>query len=175
MLVRRLLLFALLSLTLASPSPAADRRLAQLGPQYRQWLEDVALLLRKEEKEAFLDLKENYQRDGFIQKFWASRDPSPETPQNELKETWYARLEEVRKAYGNVTEDRARLFLFHGPADRTWRTDCQLAVWPLEIWYYARSERLPAGFYAIFYQPQGGGPYHLWMPADGTDVVLAGG
>ncbi|MEA2694303.1 MAG: hypothetical protein QOJ16_3690, partial [Acidobacteriota bacterium] len=175
---RRVLVLALLLgagwvLGRTAPASAADRRVKQLAPKYQEWLADVAILLRKEEREAFLAIREDYQRDGFIQKFWESRDPYPETPRNEFKETWYARLEEVRRLYGNITEDRARMILLHGPASRTWRTDCQLALWPVEIWYYARSERLPAGFFLIFYQPQGGGPYHLWIPAEGTDVVVA--
>jgi VWFA-related protein len=168
-----LVLAFLLGLSWGGPSSGADRRRPELAPRYRQWLDDVALILRKEEREAFLAIREDYQRDGFIQKFWESRDPYPETPRNEFKETWYTRLEEARKAYGSIVEDRARMFLLHGLASRTWQTDCQLVLWPLEIWYYARSERLPAGFFAIFYQPQGGGPYRLWIPADGTDVVVA--
>ncbi|HEV7517104.1 MAG TPA: GWxTD domain-containing protein, partial [Thermoanaerobaculia bacterium] len=175
----RVLLFALLCAIAGAiawgtaPSAAADRRIAQLAPQYRQWLADVDLILRQDEREAFLTLREDYQRDGFIQKFWEARDPYPETPRNEFKDTWYARLEEARKSYGSSAEARSRMLLLHGPPDRTWKTDCQLALWPLEIWYYARSERLPAGFFAIFYQPSGGGTYHLWTPAEGTDVLVA--
>ncbi|HZF11661.1 MAG TPA: VWA domain-containing protein [Thermoanaerobaculia bacterium] len=155
------------------PSAAADRRAAKLAPQYRQWLEEVDLILRKDEREAFFALKEDYQRDGFIQKFWESRDPYPETPENEFKQTWYARLEEAKRVYGNITEDRARSLLLHGPASQVWKTDCQLAFWPLEIWHYDRSERLPQDFYLIFYQPGGGGPFHLWTPTDGYNAVLA--
>jgi Ca-activated chloride channel homolog len=173
---KRLVLAVVLLLTLlggTGPSSAVDRRVAQLAPKYRQWLEDVALLLRKEEREAFLAIKEDYQRDGFINKFWESRDPYPETPDNEFKRTWYARLEEARHTYGNITEDRARMFLLHGEASQVWKTDCQLILWPLEIWYYVREERLPSGFFAIFYQPAGGGPYRLWNPSDGADVLKA--
>src|SRR6185369_14098069 len=155
------------------PAAAADRRVTGLAPKYRQWLDDVALILRKEEREAFLAIKEDYQRDGFIQKFWDSRDPYPETARNEFKDTWYARLEEARTAYRSITEDRARMLLLHGPAAQAWKTDCQLVLWPLEIWYYVRSERLPSDFFVIFYQPSGGGPYRRWTPAEGTDVLVA--
>src|SRR4051794_135735 len=86
------------------PSSAADRRIADLEPKYRQWLTEVDLILRKEERVAFLALKEDYQRDGFIQKFWESRDPYPETPQNEFKDAWYSRLDEAQKEYGSFVE-----------------------------------------------------------------------
>jgi VWFA-related protein len=175
---RRVLFFALLlgvswGISQGVPSSAADRRIAGLAPQYRQWLAEVDLILRKEEREAFLAIKEDYQRDGFIQKFWDSRDPYPETSRNEFKETWYARLEEARKAYGSIAEDRSRILLLHGPAAQAWKTDCQLVLWPLEILYYVRSERLPSGFFVIFYQPSAGGPYRRWTPAEGTDVLVA--
>jgi VWFA-related protein len=155
------------------PSSAADKRIAALAPKYRQWLSEVELILRKDEKASFLDLKEDYQRDGFIQKFWESRDPYPETPQNEFKDTWYARLDEARGEYGSITEDRARMLLLHGPASQVWKTDCQLLLWPLEIWYYSRSETLPNGFFLIFVQPSGGGPFHLWRPLEGYQSVQA--
>jgi Ca-activated chloride channel homolog len=156
-----------------TPSQAADKRIAQLAPKYRQWLEEVDLLLRKEEREAFLAIKEDYQRDGFINKFWESRDPYPETPENEFKRTWYTRLEEVRHTYGNLTEDRARMYLLHGEANQVWKTDCELVLWPLEIWYYPRAERLPSGFFAIFVQPAAGGRYHLWTPGEGSNALQA--
>jgi VWFA-related protein len=155
------------------PSSAADKRIAALAPEYRQWLSEVDLILRKDEKASFLDLKEDYQRDGFIQKFWESRDPYPETPQNEFKDTWYARLEEARREYDSITEDRARMLLLHGPANQVWKTDCQLLLWPLEIWYYAKSDTLPNGFFLIFVQPSGGGPFHLWRPLEGYQSVQA--
>jgi Ca-activated chloride channel family protein len=172
---RRALAFVLLLGVISGtvPSSAADRRTSELAPKYRQWLAEVDLILRKDERAAFLALKEDYQRDGFIQKFWESRDPYPETPRNEFKNAWYERLEEARRSYGGIAEDRARMLLLHGPADRTWQTDCQLVLWPLEIWHYARTERLPANFFLIFLQPGGGGPYHLWTPAEGYEAVQA--
>ncbi|HTQ81103.1 MAG TPA: VWA domain-containing protein [Thermoanaerobaculia bacterium] len=171
---RFLVALLLLGLTWGTPpSSAADKRIAKLDAKYQSWLLEVALILRKEERESFLALKEDYQRDGFIQKFWESRDPYPETPQNEFKDTWYARIDEARRLYGNITEDRARMLLLHGPASQTWTADCGLVLWPLEIWYYARPEHLPAGFFAIFYQPAGGGPFHLWNPSEGQDVLQA--
>ncbi|HZF11659.1 MAG TPA: VWA domain-containing protein [Thermoanaerobaculia bacterium] len=172
---RRLLAVALL-LGLGwgtGPSSAADSRVTHLAPKYREWLLDVALLLHKEEREAFLALKEDYQRDGFIQKFWVSRDPYPETPENEFKGAWYARLDQARKDYDNITEDRARTLLLHGVPSKTWKTDCQLALWPLEIWYYHREERLPAGFFIIFVEPAASGPYRLWNPIEGDDALQA--
>src|SRR3979409_1959898 len=71
------------------PPPPADP--AQLAPQHRQWLLEVDLLLRKEERAAFLALHADYERDGFIQKFWESRDPNPRNPGHPLKAARHTR------------------------------------------------------------------------------------
>jgi hypothetical protein len=83
MLSLRGLLLALLACGLwlgTAPSLRADyakARIAALDPQYRQWLEDVELLIGKDERAQFLALEKDYQRDGFIHRFWEARNPVP--------------------------------------------------------------------------------------------------
>ena len=100
---------------LAAPTASAatvDKK--DLTAEQRRWLEEEDLLIRKEERQEFFALAESYQRDEFIRRWWQARDLDPATPQNEFKATWEARLAEVRRRYGNLTEDRARAFLLHG-------------------------------------------------------------
>ena len=90
-----LVLLPLLAAT-AQPAAAASRKerkeqaakIAQLAPKYQQWLQSVELLITDEERKSFLALDEDYQRDAFIDKFWRSRDPYPDTARNELKDKW---------------------------------------------------------------------------------------
>ncbi len=56
--------------------------LAALSEEYRAWFEEVSILLSDEEKAGFLTLEKDYQRDAFIKRFWAVRDPYPETAKN---------------------------------------------------------------------------------------------
>jgi Ca-activated chloride channel homolog len=157
------------------PSSAGDGA-AQLAPRYRQWLEDVALIITARERKTFLALAKDYQRDGFIQRFWEARNPYPGTVHNSFKEQWEARLERARESYGNIIEDRARMLLLHGPAQSVFKTDCMLALWPLEIWHYDIGERIPKDLYLTFSQPFASGPYRLWRPQDGYfQLVRAGG
>lgn len=166
------LLLALATLLAAPlPSSAADR--PDLTAEQRQWLTEEGLLIRKEEKKEFLALKESYQRDEFIRKWWQARDPDPGTPQNEFKEAWEARLDEVRSRYGNMTEDRARAFLLHGEPADIQQTVCQLFLWPMEIWTYTAGPGLPDSFVLIFYQLGGGGPFRLWRPEEGFTELEA--
>src|SRR6202521_4422119 len=71
----------------ASAPPPSD-----LAPKYRAWLEEVAPLISERERQVFLSLTRDYQRDDFIQRFWDVRDPFPETPRNELRDAWEGRL-----------------------------------------------------------------------------------
>src|SRR5260370_224640 len=89
----------------AAPAPA------DLAPKYRAFLEEVAPLISERERQVFLSLTRDYQRDDFIQRFWEVRDPYPETPRNELRDAWEERLKAAQERSGTVVEDRAR-----GPA-----------------------------------------------------------
>jgi Ca-activated chloride channel family protein len=149
----------------------AKARLAALDPKYRSWLEEVDLLIGKEERRQFLELTKDYQRDGFIHRFWEARNPVPGSARNPWKAQWEARLAAVRGIYGNITEDRARMRLLHGDPADVLATDCGMALWPLELWHYAGGERLPRNVYLVFYSHGGG--YRLWRHADGLGVLIA--
>jgi len=146
-------------------------RLAALDPKYRAWLEEVDLLIGKEERRQFLELAKDYQRDTFIHRFWEARNPVPGSARNPWKAQWEARLAAVRSVYGNITEDRARMRLLHGEPGDVIETDCGMALWPLEIWHYAGGERMPRNMYLIFYSHGGG--YRLWRRAEGRGVLIA--
>ncbi len=171
-------LLTVLSLGTPASLGADDNRgrLAALDPKYRDWLDEVALLIGKDERRQFLALTRDYQRDGFIHRFWEARNPVPGSARNAFKAQWEARLAAIRAEYGNITEDRARMRLLHGepgggPGDVI-KTDCGMALWPLEIWHYPGGERLPRNLYLIFYA-HGGGGYRLWRQADGLGALIA--
>jgi len=177
----RLILLGLLAtaLGIVSGAPAAARaddvkaRTARLDPKYRDWLAEVALLIGKDELAQFLALDKDYQRDGFIHRFWEARNPYPGSSHNAFQAQWEARVEAARTRYGNITEDRAKMLLLHGEAQGTYTTDCGMAMWPVEIWRYVAGDRLPRDMVLLFYQRAGGGPYRLWRRSDGTAVLVA--
>src|ERR1700688_901301 len=176
------LLAAVLAIVLSLGTPASLRaddtraRLAALDPKYRDWLEEVDLLIAKDERRQFLALTRDYQRDGFIHRFWEARNPVPGSARNAFKAQWEGRVAAIRAEYGNITEDRARMRLLHGEpggesADVI-KTDCGMALWPLEIWHYPGGERLPRNLYLVFYA-HGGGGYRLWRRSDGLGALIA--
>ncbi|MGB5175213.1 MAG: GWxTD domain-containing protein, partial [Thermoanaerobaculia bacterium] len=89
-------------------------KLEALPQEYQLWVESVRILISDDELQAFLELEKDYQRDAFIERFWRSRDPYPQTPRNELKERWMSRVEEAKTLFGNLTEDRSRILLLNG-------------------------------------------------------------
>ena len=129
----------------AAPDTRAERKaekaaIEALPGKYRQWLEEIALLITADERKAFLEIEKDYQRDAFIEEFWKTRDPIPSTARNELKERWGQRLAEVRSLFGDLTNDRSRVFLLNGPPLGRIESRCS-NLWPLEVWYYRGSDR----------------------------------
>src|SRR2546426_10013246 len=63
------------------------RTLKELDNAYRQWLtEDVTYIISPEERNAFLQLDTNEEREQFIEQFWLRRSSNPDLPENDFKE-----------------------------------------------------------------------------------------
>ena len=139
-----------------------------------EWLEEVAPLISPAEREVFLALGRDYQRQAFRRAFWDARDPYPETPVNELRVRWEARLEEARKRWGSLDDDRSRMLLLHGPPARQLEARCGGLLRPVEAWSYDGSDLVRGGFTLVFVQPQAQrqGRYRLWSPRDGLWPLL---
>jgi len=155
----------------AAETPPAE---TDLAPQYRAWLDEVAPLISERERQVFLSLTRDYQRDDFIQKFWAVRDPYPETPRNELRDAWEERLKVAQERFGNVVEDRARVLLIHGEPAHVFHSRCLEVVQPLEIWAYDRTPHVRRGFTLVFVQDGRAkrGRFRLWAPSEGPEPLL---
>jgi len=146
--------------------------LAKLPEKYRDWLNEVDVLISEAEKSTFLRLEKDYQRDAFIKRFWEVRDPIPGTPRNEFFDRWTARVEEAKLHFGNLLDDRARILLLNGEPAATFVSDCSTLLWPLEAWLYSGSDRLGEEFLVIFYKKWGAGLFRIWNPLEGVDALF---
>ena len=146
-------------------------KLEALPQEYQLWVESVRALISKDELKAFLELEKDYQRDAFIERFWRSRDPYPQTPRNELQERWMLRVEEAKTLFGNLTEDRSLTLLLNGPPDARILIDC-IELWPAEVWYYQRAENLGSEMALLFYQQGGLGSYRVFYPGAGLGGLI---
>ena len=98
--------------TVAPPSP------------YTKWVEeDVVYIITVEERNAFLQLRTDQEREQFIQQFWDRRDPTPGTPENEFKEEHYHRIAYANDHFSSFSgtpgwrTDRGRIYITFGPPD----------------------------------------------------------
>ncbi|HEX4952914.1 MAG TPA: VWA domain-containing protein [Thermoanaerobaculia bacterium] len=156
-------LLALLLLAAAPP----------LAPRHQTFLDEVAPLISEAEREVFLGLARDYQRDAFIRAFWQVRDPHRETARNELEESWKERLAQARERFGGLTDERARLLLLNGQPEQVVEAACSELLRPLEIWFYSRTDRIRESFALVFVSTTGSrkGPYRLWAPSQGLEVL----
>ena len=166
-------LFSSVTLSAAPPKPTRAERKAQkeaiakLPEKYRQWLKTVELLITDAELESFLALEKDYQRDAFIEHFWEARDTFKATARNEFREHWEANVQEALAEFGTLDDDRAHILLLNGPPAARVISQCSNILWPLEVWYYAGSDRLRAEFVVVFYRKWGAGLFRVWTSAEG--------
>src|SRR6266478_2290860 len=97
------------------------RTLKELDSQYRQWLnEDVIYIVSPEERNAFLQLDTNEEREQFIEQFWLRRSSNPDLPDNDFKEEHYRRIAYANEHYASGIPgwktDRGRMYIMWGPA-----------------------------------------------------------
>jgi len=96
------------------------RTLKELDSAYRQWLtEDVTYIISPDERNAFLQLDTNEEREQFIEQFWLRRSSNPDLPENDFKEEHYRRIAYANEHYASGIpgwKDRSRPHVHHvGP------------------------------------------------------------
>ena len=166
----------------AGPAPAHRklsrkeiRQLTDALPQkYKQFLELVEIIITPEEREIFLEIQQDYQRDKFIDSFWKRRTIDAQGIRTDYRAVYTHRVELAIEQFRDLHNDRARMFVVNGPPDAVVVVDCQEVYVPIQIWYYERLEVMKSKAYLIFYAPYGSGPYKLWLPIDGRGVLLVG-
>ena len=89
---------------------------------WQKWLnEDVVYIITDEEKAAFERLNTDQERQHFVEQFWARRDPTPGTAENEFKEEHYRRLAFANQHFASSQPgwktDRGRIYIRYGPPD----------------------------------------------------------
>ncbi len=153
---------------------------SSLPARYRVWLdEEVAYLITPRERDVFLKLQTDREREVFIDAFWTHRDPTPDTPENEFKTEHYRRIVSANHRFGRVSSlpgwktDRGRIFIILGEPNSIEKFEGRTDILPAEVWFYQdrSGSGLPAGFNLVFFQEGGMGDFRLYNPA--TDGPMA--
>src|SRR5687767_3783735 len=94
----------------------------KLDKDAKKWLEDVRPIILPDEEKTYRQLKDKADREEFQKIFWARRDPTPETPQNEFQDAFARNKTEADAQYrvagtpGSQT-DCGRVYLLFGKPD----------------------------------------------------------
>jgi len=166
-----------------TPEAAAIKKPAhELPERYRKWLEEeIVYIITPKEKEIFLQLNTDRERDIFINAFWKQRDPYPNTPDNEFKEEHYRRLNYANRIFGRGTPtpgwrtEKGRIYIILGKPNQIEKYENETEIIPTEIWFYQgkASLGLPNSFNIVFIQREGFGDWELYSPIrDGPKTFL---
>jgi Ca-activated chloride channel family protein len=156
------------------PTKAQQAAIAALPETYRAWLEEVEIILTDEERTTFLALAKDYQRDAFIERFWAVRDTVKRTARNEFRDAWEASLQQAKAMFGGIKDGRTRAMLLNGVPDERVESNCSLILVPTEVWFYGPSQHFREGHVVVLYRKWAAGPFRLWEPDEGIDVLFSG-
>ena len=158
------------TVALAEEKPLTKRerkdRIAALAEKHRQFLMDVEPIIVPTERDTFLRLDTEPQRDAFIDDFWRRRDAAAGTTNNAARSEYYHNLEFVKETFGQISSDRGRIYLVHGPPAAIYDVKCPQYFVPIQIFHYARLPNFGSDFRLLFYQPNHHNEYRLWDPVD---------
>ncbi|MBM3296215.1 MAG: GWxTD domain-containing protein [Candidatus Aminicenantes bacterium] len=173
---------ALLVLALLAPHVSGQKpREADLAEKYREWMNLVQYIILPVERNVFLKLTSDRDRDIFIETFWKQRDPTPGTPLNEFKEEHVKRFLHANKFYSRGTTregwrtDMGRIHIILGPPAGIERFEASSYLVPCQAWsYYGDPTKdMPQHFILVFFQRGGAGEYRLYDPlGDGPGALL---
>src|SRR5437016_5441000 len=162
----------------------------ELGKTYKKWLdEDVRWIITDEERQAFKQLSNDEERDQFIEAFWARRDPTPDTPENEYKDEMYRRIAYANEHFAagipGWKSDRGRMYIMYGPADEveshpsggTYDRPIDegggtTSTFPFEDWRYRYLEGIGQNIIIEFVDSCMCGDYHMTMDRSEKDALL---
>src|ERR1700745_3231444 len=166
------------------------RTLKELDSAYKQWLtEDVVYIISPEERNAFLQLDTNEEREQFIEQFWLRRSSNPDLPENDFKEEHYRCIADANEHFASGIPgwktDRGRMYIMWGPADEveshptggTYDRPMEegggsTSTYPWETWRYRYMEGIGENVIWEFVDPSGSGEYHLTMDPSEKDALL---
>jgi len=165
------------------------QQLAKESAPYTIWVnEEVIYIITPQEREAFLHLTTNEEREQYIEEFWRRRNPDPDSPENSYREEHYRRIAYANEHFSSGIPgwrtDRGRIYILHGPPDEI---DSHAAgstydrppeqgggsttVYAFDIWRYRHLDDIGDNIELWFADPTGTGEYHLTMDPGEVDAL----
>jgi GWxTD domain-containing protein len=146
---------------------------------YQKWLtQDVAYIITDAERSAFKNLQSNEEWEHFIEQFWARRDPTPGTPENEFKEEHYRRIAYANQHFASAIAgwktDRGRIYITYGPPDEkeVHPSGNQASPVPFEQWLYHYIADIGTNIIIEFIDPNHTGEYRMTADPSEKDALV---
>jgi len=173
--VKNKIFLIFIALIFLLPTIAAAQKIKpkDLPDTYRKWLEEeVVYIISPKEKDVFLQLQTDREREMFIEAFWNQRDPNPNTPENEYKEEHYRRISYADEKFGRESPGpgwrtaRGRIYIMLGEPRMIEKYESDSEIYPTIIWFYEGMVEygLPNAFNVVFFKRSGIGEYELYSP-----------
>src|SRR5678815_4199298 len=191
MLRRFVTALLLVSFSIISISAQDQPRKVKQEPKkaYVNWINDVDLILTQSERDAWKKLETDEEREKFIEDFWRSRDPDPDTEENEFKQEFFERIAYANEHFssgkpGRLT-DRGRIYIKFGKTDEveshpaggsydrpSYEGGGSTSTYPFEKWFYRNIPNVTSGVELEFVDPTGSGEYRLARNPDEKDALI---
>jgi len=151
---------------IATATLQAKTSIKDLPQRYRTWLQDeVCYIISNEEKNAFLELTTDQERDQFIGRFWELRSPTPGAPDNAYRDEIYKRIEYAKQYLDGVHTAMGQVYITMGEPKQRARYYGRMDVRAMEIWFYENTNpALPAYFYVLFFDRDNTGTMRIYSP-----------
>lgn len=163
---------------------AADS-IKQLAKPYQEFLTGpTSYLITRTERDAFLRLKSDGERNAAIEHFWKIRNPAPDLGTNEFQEEFNRRVAWANMHFGKDIggdgwrSDRGKAYILFGPPKSSQNYLWDQQLYPIELWFYSNPglSEVPAFFYVLFYDKDGIGGYKFYNPAvEGPEKLVRSG
>jgi GWxTD domain-containing protein len=161
----------------------------ELHGSYKTWVDqDVRWIITDEELSAFKHLSNDEERDQFIENFWLRRNPNPDSPDNEYREEYYARIayanEHFAAGKAGWRTDRGHIYIAYGKADSidshpsggNYQRPVDegggaTSTYPFEIWHYRYLEGIGDNIDIEFVDTCMCGDYHMTIDRSEKDAL----
>ena len=140
--------------------------LAIVKNDYKTAVDQLRYIASKEQIDKLLGTPQDKHIEAW-KEFWRSLDPSPGTPENELRDEYYRRVRYADLNFGvfgkdGWKSDMGMVYITYGPPDEVERHPFDIDSKPYQVWYYyERKLRF------VFVDYNGYGEYELQYPYDG--------
>ena len=109
------------------------------------------------------------ERMAAIARFWKQHDPTPGTPENEIRSEFYRRVRVADNAFAHMRQpgwrtDRGIVYVKHGEPDELDDHPFNIDRHPYQVWHYYRGGRY---LQFVFVDENEDGDYRLSYPFNG--------